>query len=341
MAGQTVWSCSLHVDDVGKNLTNASQTFAAAFGLGCRIIRTDLAWKDLQPEMNLWSQRAAQFYMDFFSSMRRQGLAPFVILSGAPDWAKGLHKANQSAFFAAAKTYASRALPLALAGRAASTPPSSPMRVQLWNELNHLPSLWVRDSACGLISALGQAARAQLPTSSQLWINVMSDDPLWQKSVDHWLQPDCARTYIDGIGIDHYPGTWSLGAWDSWAKLDTLLSRVAKPAGVDLWSGRRAAVLETGYSSWSSLLATEQDQARWVNTSLPALFACARAAPASAPLELVNWYQLLDGRPKPHESVPQEAHFGVMRWSTLAPKPAFAALAAQIRRTTCMDLIMA
>ena len=106
----------------------------------------------------------------------------------------------------------------------------------MWNEINHLPSLWVRDSACGLLSTLGRAARAAFPpnvTTVQLWVNAMSDDPLWERAVDAWVARDCARAYIDGIGIDHYPGTWTLGAWDQWARLGKLLARVAAPPTLD------------------------------------------------------------------------------------------------------------
>lgn len=335
------WSCSLHVDDVAKNVTNATRAFAAARRLGCQIVRTDVAWKDLEPQRNNWSTTAADFYTQFFFAMGQAGLSPFVVLSGAPDWAKNILKSNRSLFFKAAYEYASRALPMVVSNSSAR-----PLRVQLWNELNHIPSLWVRSSACGLLTALGRAARrAHLPGASNvsLWVNVMADDPLWQASVDAWVAPTCARPYIDGIGIDHYPGTWTLGAWDDWGKLATLLRRVSAPSDShDPWSGLRAAVLETGFSSWSRLIASEEMQAKWVNTSLPALFATATAAAASAnhttgtpaALELVNWYEMIDGKHKAREPVPEEAHFGVMRWSSLEPKPAFAPLAAQMRRHT-------
>lgn len=321
----TAWSCSLHVDDVEKNLTTARRALDVAYNLGCRFMRTDLSWRDVEPEQNVHSSLEAQFYRDFFAAVKLAGLAPLVILSGAPDWAKDLHTTNVSAFLEAVEEYAAYSLPLL--GDANASAPS--LRVQLWNELNHVPSLWVRSSACGLLSALGRGAARAFPRHQlQLWVNVMADDPLWQNAVDHWVAPTCARAYIDGLGIDHYPGTWSIGAWTNWDPLRTLLRRVSSPP-TDPWSGLRPAVLETGFSSWSHLLASEADQARWVNASLPAMLDVAAAQ--GTRLELVNWYTLIDGRPKKKEPVPQEAHFGVVRWSTLEPKPAYAPLAAQMR----------
>ena len=67
------------------------------------------------------------------------------------------------------------------------------LRVQLWNEMNHVQSMWVRDSACELFSALGRGARATAGIDAQLWVNVMADDPQWQHAVDEWVAPIAER----------------------------------------------------------------------------------------------------------------------------------------------------
>ena len=43
-------------------------------------------------------------------------------------------------------------------------------------------------------------------------------------------------------------------------------------------------------------------------------------------------YTLIDGRPKKQEPVPQEVYFGLVRWSTLEPKPAYAPLRGKMLR---------
>lgn len=105
----------------------------------------------------------------------------------------------------------------------------------------------------------------------------MADDPLWETAVDRWL--DCAGDVIDGIGVDHYPGTWTLGEWTDWRPLELLFELTGRRQ-------KRAGVLETGFSSWSPTFASELDQARWVNASLPALFEASKGRR----LDVVNWY---------------------------------------------------
>jgi len=224
---------------------------------------------------------------------------------------------NATAFYDAAETYAAFALQLVAPCAA------QPLRVQLWNELNHLPSHWIRSGACELLSALGRGAR-RVNATAQLWVNAMADDPLWHRAVDGWI--DCAGTHIDAVGVDHYPGTWTLSSWTDWAPLDRLLNATAATGA---WAGRAAGVLETGYSSWSTVVASEAMQASWVNASLPAMRERVRAAGAASRFEVANWYTLLDGV---HTGVPpEEAHFGVLRPGTLERKPAFEVLADQLR----------
>lgn len=312
------WSCSLHADDIAHNVSEATPVLTRAADLGCRALRTDLSWKDLEPARGIHDAGHIAFYRAYFAAACSSGLAPFPVLSQAPQWAKELYSSNSSAFFAEAENYATQVMQLV------SPCGTLPLRVQLWNELNHVPSRWVRRDACALLSALGRGVR-HVSTTAQLWVNAMADDPLWKRDVDGWIQDGCAGAYIDGVGIDHYPGTWTLSRWGDWTPLTTLLD--ATEGGVGAWRNRKAGVLETGFSSWSSVLASEMDQAAWVNVSLPALRAHAARA---ASFELANWYELLDGT---HTgTVPQEAHFGVMRAGTLERKPAFLPLAQEMKK---------
>ena len=91
---------------------------------------------------------------------------------------------------------------------------------------------WLRSGACELLSALGRGARRANATA-QLWVNAMADDPLWHRAVDGWI--DCAGTHIDAVGVDHYPGTWTLSSWTDWAPLDRLLDATSATGA---WAGR-------------------------------------------------------------------------------------------------------
>lgn len=208
-------------------------------------------------------------------------------------------------------------------------------------------------------------------TSALLLVNVMADIPFWGDWVTQWAT--CAGKYIDVLGVDHYPGawwsahpsprcpkrcparssmrcpsrvcrgvgrgmcaagTWALEAWDDWSPLTTIVERCNNAS--DVLYGTAPAVLETGYSTWSRQLANDADQVAWVNASLPALRAAVQAAASQAySVALLNYYELMDMDTGGHESViPEENDFGVVDSRTLAPKPAYAALTAQISAFT-------
>ena len=136
----------------------------------------------------------------------------------------------------------------------------------------------------------------------------------------------------------------------------------------DAWFGKAPAVMETGYSSWNRVLATEAMQARWCNESIAALrsaFQEHARAQGQSPTRghghsdidtgtgtgtawpgqrggaqsniFINFYQLVDeGGPASRgraglsgPSLPEEAAFGVVRRNT-SRKPAFAVLARAI-----------
>ena len=49
----------------------------------------------------------------------------------------------------------------------------------------------------------------------------------WEAAATAWLAPGCAAAVIDGVGIDHYPGTWTIDpSFTAWAPLDRLLTLV-------------------------------------------------------------------------------------------------------------------
>ena len=78
-SGNATWFCSLHAEDVGFNVDNATRTFAAAHALGCRGIRTDVSWSDLEPSQDGWNQTAMDFYTAYFVAAHKAGLDLAVI----------------------------------------------------------------------------------------------------------------------------------------------------------------------------------------------------------------------------------------------------------------------
>ncbi len=90
---------------------------------------------------------------------------------------------------------------------------------------------------------------------------------------------------IDIVGIDHYPGTWDLQSYDHWDELDTLFSITDE-------YGKKAAVIETGFSTYEPIWHSEKDQRQFINVAFPAIREKVRTAGKN--LVFVAWYELVD-----------------------------------------------
>lgn len=337
------WFFSMHGGDVGYNMTVAKHAFGLMLDLGGKGVRTDMFWADIQPtaptagQPPVWNEERIQFYVDYYSTAKGMGLEPLVILSGAPDWATRLYQSNatRQAFWDAYKVYATKVVSITNTLK----PPAK--YFQLWNEVNAVAELDFWFAGCGLFGIAGEVVHTMVPGSTTM-INVMADIPLWNEALTNWLT--CAGGAIDVIGVDHYPGTWSLDAWYDWDPLEVVLKRCNTQG--DLAYGKKPAVLETGYSTWLPSLFNDAAQVRWLNTSLPALRAMVEDARIlEHPVWLLNYYQLQDGyqapdgthvkghgpRPGAASGIPEEAHFGVtLDAPGFVKKPGYAELKKQI-----------
>jgi hypothetical protein len=331
---------AMHGGEIHRNLTQAQTAFALTRELNAGGLRIDLFWDDIEPTQGGgWDEAKVTFYRGFFASAASQGTELTVILSSPPGWAKTLFTdGNRTAFFAAWEVYAAKAV--SIVGDSAR----AVVAWQLWNEMNHVPSSWINGDADAVCTVFNAAGAAVGGGSAPRFVNVMADDPLkvagmqpWEAAATAWLAPGCAAAVIDGVGIDHYPGTWTIDpSFTAWAPLDRLLTLVndaATPGNV--WLGKRPAVLETGYSSWAAVVADEKRQLAWVKASLPVLRAKAEASRALAfPLQYVCIYQLIDvdtgSSGGAVRGIPEEDHFGLVHSDTFSKKPAFAELAAQL-----------
>ena len=349
----TTISVALHAGEVHYNLTEASIALDVAKELGAESIRTDLFWQDLEPDAgsNQWNTEMMDFYRSFIQKVQSKGLKLCIILSGGTHSAKSLYKTDKNAFLDAWFNYSVKAVTLV----ADAGVTKDVVAWQLWNEMNHEPSAYVNSdmgTVCSIFNLAAKAVTQGTPTAPTAaataisaipkWVNVMADDPInsrtfgiykWQDAVEKWLAADCAGAAIDGIGIDHYPGTWTADPqYAEWKPLDILLSRVNNP--VDIFHGKLAAVMETGFSTWAPLIADEASQQRWIERSLPAARKIIRkyqTSESNVGLSIFNYYQLVDvgGAQDAHVLPPEEGHFGITRFD-FTRKPAFPALAEQL-----------
>ena len=120
---------------------------------------------------------------------------------------------------------------------------------------------------------------------------------------------------IDIIGLDHYPGTWTIGPIERWADVFEIYDLIQSAASDSIWFGRILGILETGFST-NAWLREEKAQAEYFADLKQVVkrFRRTKDAPLVGIYELSDWDStaLLD----------PEAHFGLLR-TDLEPKPGF------------------
>ena len=305
------WTVSIHGGQIQHNATRALSAFALAKDLGARGVRSDIFWDEIRPSRNTtWDASKVDFYTQYFREAGQVLGGSIVILSGPPAWAKQLFQTNRTDFFAEWSAYLQKAIEI--------VGDSPVLAWQLWNEMNHVPSAWIntdQEAVCKIFNMAGEAvAKRSIKnlrgSHAPRFVNVMADDPNlptvglqgWRNALNRWLNTThCAGSVIDGIGLDHYPGTWTLSrSLTDWSPLRELLDRVRVDKGAPGWQGKLPAVMETGFSTWNTVLAPESRQTAFCDQSLDTILAMLRShhsqihADASPSPIIVNFYQLID-----------------------------------------------
>lgn len=180
---------------------------------------------------------------------------------------------------------------------------------------------------------VGEAAAHNHKSVFKGIVNIFANLPGWDSYMRGWL--DAARSSIDTVAIDHYPGTWdNCAAYSYWDPLDAL-TRI-----MDDYD-KEGAVVETGFSTtgaWEpcppDYWHRHVDQQTFVDQALPAIksrvHARARTTPTRAIL-LASWYELLDVCIC--NDWAEERHFGILN-ADWTEKPAVANLRYQISQFT-------
>ncbi|HTL36222.1 MAG TPA: family 1 glycosylhydrolase [Kofleriaceae bacterium] len=308
------WSVSRHVFTTDSK-AQISQDLALAAQLGVRYVRTDIWWFSIEPTRGHYDQAALDFYRWYVEEADHHGLSIVAIVSGAPDWARALYSSDRAAFVTAFGNY-SEQVAKAVGDR---------VRIyQLWNEPNHINDFPDGDTDVALFRAAkdGLARGATIPFRTA--INVLvdgHDGPFghWEDDLRYYLDHG-ARSSIDIIAIDHYPGTWSVGDWGG-NIVDRLFALGSE-------QGKSVAIFEAGYATSHCVLPlnTESGQVGWIHDQIPKMRSKILAG-TGAPFVLVNWFKL-DDRNTGNCFDPED-NFGIVH-TDRTPKPAFAALAAEI-----------
>ncbi|MCD6463488.1 MAG: hypothetical protein J7L52_07380 [Thermotogae bacterium] len=290
------WFFNLHPEDINYDIVQADAAFDRIIELGGRGVRTDVCWYDVEPSRDVYDASMVSFYKEFFAHAVAKGLSCMAILGGwgrTPDWAQSLYDSDPQAFCDEF---------LEFCQYVASQVGDNVVYYQIWNEANH-PSDGIDSANDWVVMWYGGKGVKNADPTSIRFVNVFCNVTGWTDTVESWFNNLANyETVIDGLGIDHYPGTWAAGDGSDWYPLDWLFDFMDR-------YGKKGAICETGYSSWAWLQADEYDQENWVHTALPIISSKIAGYAGKDNFLFCNFYELqdanTDGGPNP------EYHFGI------------------------------
>lgn len=316
-----VWGCNLHPEapDACYNITKACEAFEYIANLGCRFVRTDFCWYDLEHTNNNWNESMINWYNEYINAARTYGLDVLVILYRYPQWSVDLYNSNKTKFFEEFEEYCAKV---------ASLYGDRIYYYQLWNEANHPTADPIAAEDDWKLFYYANRGLALYDSNYKSIVNILCNTLGWEDDLNNWLSN--AKESIDIIGIDHYPGTWTATGYDDWYPLDALINRITNPT--DPCYGKEGAIMETGYSTYVIGHAEPQQQ-DFINTALPIIKDKVKAHNRNHTNKIIlaNWYELIDSNSGGGGDI--EYHFGVL-YTDRAKKPAYEDLAYQIKTFT-------
>jgi hypothetical protein len=290
----------------------ADRSLAAIAQLGAGWLRTDVRWRALLPDGVNIDPRAVAWYRNFFVAARSRGLRLVIVLSSPPQ--QVLNRESTNARLEDWNHFVEIAAQELDVGDGI---------YQLMNEPNN-PVYRFFDSQDAGIAISGAASIIRSRNrAARIAINVTLDLWGWKEYLEGLLRS--SGDSIDIIGMDHYPGTWTVGRKDRWEQVFKLARLAGAASGDALWSRHQVAIMESGFSTnaptrnerrqieYFEQLSTVAEQLRKLQPTADALLGC---------------YELCDRDSSAW--LDPEAHFGLLT-QDLKPKLAFSALSSLIR----------
>jgi len=284
---------------VGKCLSEAAS-------LGTAFLRSDIRWLDLLPDGETVNEEVSDWYRSYFLMVRAKGMEPIVVLSNPPSnirhfkaiklrrvWEKYVHEVVHR-FGDLCDTY------------------------QVLNEPNN-PGYQIfphREAGAAIVSA-AKIIHGQI-SGARVIVNILAGIFNWKREATILLR-ECGDA-IDVLGLDYYPGTWTIIDDPHWTQIKNFLLELNSDNNGLLSDGFRFAILETGYASNVRFLRGEDQQVNYfcqLGRVLDEVGACC----GSRGLAYVGIYELCDSNS--FALLDPEAHFGLLESHTLARKAAY------------------
>jgi hypothetical protein len=281
----------------------AYASLLSATQLGVGWIRIDIRWREILPDGEHRDPLAIDWYRAFLSAASECGLKVMVVLSSPHEAvlrqgrSQRLESWNRFIEVVAAE----------FGGRCEI--------YQLMNELNNpIYSIFpLRDTARAIIS--GAAIIRSLEPEAKIAINVAMEFWGWHRYLTDVLQ--LSGLSVDIVGLDHYPGTWTIGWRSRWTEVMQLAGMIQSTSSESPWFKRHLAIMETGFST-NMAMRNQKSQAEYFENVVGITRDLKRNSWGNGPV--LGIYELCDGDSSAW--LDPEAHFGLLT-TNLRPKKAF------------------
>lgn len=289
----------------------AMQSLRATGMLGTGWLRTDLRWREILPDGNNPDQQALEWYRKFVSFSDGCGFRNLVVLSTPPDAFFKMAPAAKLDAWSKYVTVVSEALGQWCSAYQMMNEPNGPV-YRFFNS---------QESAVAITRA-ASTIRAQFP-QAHIAVNVSIEIWGWRKYLEQLLRD--SGTIVDVVGLDHYPGTWTIWGQGDWSDVIELSSAVATAEPGSLWHGRHICIMETGYSTNAPSRGQEQQKAFYGGLNQVRQLLRQSSIPG---LPVLGIYELCDWDSS--AGLDPEAHFGILD-SQLKPKESFEVVKSLIK----------
>jgi hypothetical protein len=193
---------------------------------------------------------------------------------------------------------------------------------QLMNEPNNpVYSFFSLQEAAAAIVGGAAIIRASAP-AAKIAINIAMEIWGWQEYLRDLLQ--LSGPAINILGLDHYPGTWTVGSQERWSEVVELADVIASAPPGSLWSSRHLMIMETGFAT-NGPFRDQRHQSDYFEHVMRVAAQLKRRSSKDAPL--LGIYELCDWDSSAW--LDPEAHFGLLN-GDLKPKCAFERVARMI-----------
>ena len=284
----------------------AINSLEAAARLGVGWVRTDLRWREIQPDGIHTDRKAVAWYRDFLNAASDYGLKNMVVLSTPPRAALRQASADRLNSWSRFVEVVVSELGHKCDG------------YQLMNEPNNPVYRFfsVQDAAVALVRG-ASIIHAKKP-EARIGINVAMEIWGWRAYLKNIL--DLSGRSVDIVGLDHYPGTWTVGLHERWSEAIELADAIASATPGSPWYDRHLVIMETGFST-NGPFRDQRRQSEYFERLANVVGHLKRRSAKNT--LLLGIYELCDWDSSAW--LDPEAHFGLLN-SDLTPKRSFASV---------------